>query len=220
MDVLEMTKTPPSEEYCGTTYAAKLLQLSVASVQGLVEAGQLEAWKTRGGHRRISVRSLAEYMKRHGLEPTGQAEGEYRLRVLVVDDDKTMRELYRTRLQRAELPLDFSVMGSAMEALMDIGSIGPDVLVADLNMPGIDGFDMVRMLRAAPKHADMSIVVVTGLAPEDIERRGGLPEGVICRFKPVEMTWLEGFLQGFLRGRQRRLAAPEAGGAFSGGAES
>lgn len=220
MGLVEMTKTTAAsgEEYCGTTYAAKLLQLSIASVQGLVEAGQLEAWKTRGGHRRISMRSLGEYMKKHGLEPSGQVDNQDRLRVLIVDDDKTMRELYRARLQGADLPLDFTLMGSAIEALMDIGNIGPDVLVADLNMPGIDGFDMIRMLRAAPKHADMAIVVVTGLAPEDVQRRGGLPDDVICRFKPVDMAWLEGFLQGLLLGRRRTPAVPfEAGTAVPGG---
>jgi len=220
MGLVEMTKTTAAsgEEYCGTTYAAKLLQLSIASVQGLVEAGQLEAWKTRGGHRRISMRSLGEYMKKHGLEPSGQVDNQDRLRVLIVDDDKTMRELYRARLQGADLPLDFTLMGSAIEALMDIGNIGPDVLVADLNMPGIDGFDMIRMLRTAPKHADMAIVVVTGLAPEDVQRRGGLPDGVICRFKPVDMAWLEGFLQGLLLGRRRTPAVPsEAGTAVPGG---
>jgi excisionase family DNA binding protein len=201
------TAPEPGDEFCGTTYAAKLLQLSVATVQGLVEAGQLEAWKTQGGHRRISMRSLADYMKSHGLERAAAVDVQSRLRVLIVDDDQAMRELYRARLQGTDLPIDFSVMSSALEALMDIGSVGPDVLIADLNMPGIDGFDMVRMLRAAPRHADMAIVVVTGLTPEDIERRGGLPEGVICRFKPLDTAWLEGFLHGVLYGRHRAPAA-------------
>jgi len=215
-----MSKPPlgAGEEYCGTTYAARLLRLSVASVQSLVEAGQLEAWKTKGGHRRISMRSLARYMQDHGVEPPAETPAARRLRVLVVDDDKAMREVYRARLQAFELPLDLTVMGSAIEALMDIASIDPDLMIADLGMPGIDGFDMVRMLCAAPKHADMTIVVVTGLASEDIERRGGLPAGVICRYKPVDMGWLEGFLDGFLRGRLRGTApavaaepAPAAG---------
>lgn len=201
------TAPEPGEEFCGTTYAAKLLQLSVATVQGLVEAGQLEAWKTRGGHRRISMRSLADYMKSHGLERSAAVAVQSRLRVLIVDDDQAMREVYRARLQGTELPIDFTVMSSALEALMDIGSVGPDVLIADLNMPGIDGFDMVRMLRTAPRHAEMAIVVVTGLSPEDIERRGGLPEGVICRFKPLDTAWLEGFLHGVLHGRHRAPAA-------------
>jgi excisionase family DNA binding protein len=46
------------EDYCGTTYAAKLLGLSVGTIQTLVEKNELQAWKTQGGHRRISMPSM------------------------------------------------------------------------------------------------------------------------------------------------------------------
>jgi len=46
------------EDYCGTTYAAKLLGLSVGTIQTLVEKAELQAWKTQGGHRRISMQSI------------------------------------------------------------------------------------------------------------------------------------------------------------------
>jgi excisionase family DNA binding protein len=49
-----------SDEYCGTSYAAKLLNLSVGTVQTLVEKNELEAWKTQGGHRRISIQSIRD----------------------------------------------------------------------------------------------------------------------------------------------------------------
>ena len=39
-----------ADEYCGTSYAAKLLNLSVGSIQSLVEKNELRAWKTQGGH--------------------------------------------------------------------------------------------------------------------------------------------------------------------------
>ena len=51
------------EDYCGTTYAAKLLGLSVGTIQTLVEKNELQAWKTQGGHRRISMPSIREYQK-------------------------------------------------------------------------------------------------------------------------------------------------------------
>jgi excisionase family DNA binding protein len=54
-----------SEDYCGTSYAAKLLGLSVATVQSLVEKGEIDAWKTLGGHRRIALHSLNAYLAKH-----------------------------------------------------------------------------------------------------------------------------------------------------------
>ncbi|MBS4049565.1 MAG: excisionase family DNA-binding protein, partial [Alphaproteobacteria bacterium] len=46
------------EEYCGTFYAAKVLGMSVGTVQALVQRGELKAWRTQGGHRRISLESI------------------------------------------------------------------------------------------------------------------------------------------------------------------
>ena len=48
----------PYDGYCGTSYAAKMLGISVGTVQGLVEKNDLKAWKTQGGHRRISLQSI------------------------------------------------------------------------------------------------------------------------------------------------------------------
>lgn len=192
-----------SEEYCGTTYAARVLGLSVATVQALVESGELQAWKTSGGHRRISLRSLASFMRQQGVEPQPTAVQERRLRVLAVDDDEAMREVYRGHFEAWDLPLDFTIMGSAMEALIDISSINPDVLVADLRMPSVDGFEMIRKLSASASHHGMAIVAVTGLSLAEIAERGGLPASVVCRFKPLDMSWLQGFLAGFLAGETR-----------------
>lgn len=198
-----------SEEYCGTTYAARVLGLSVATVQALVESGELQAWKTSGGHRRIAMRSLASFMQQQGVEPAPTAAQERRLRVLAVDDDEAMREVYRGHFEAWDLPLDFTVMGSAMEALIDISSINPDVLIADLKMPSVDGFEMIRKLSASSSHPGMAIVAATGLSAAEIAQRGGLPPSVVCRFKPLDMDWLQGFLAGFLAGETR---ARESGG--------
>ena len=63
------THTTPErpEDYCGTTYAAKLLGLSVGTIQTLVEKTELQAWKTQGGHRRISMQSIRDYQRRHNM---------------------------------------------------------------------------------------------------------------------------------------------------------
>ena len=54
-------------KFCGTSHAAKTLALSVGTIHTLVEQNVLKAWKTQGGHRRISVQSLVDYQKKRGL---------------------------------------------------------------------------------------------------------------------------------------------------------
>ena len=83
------------EDYCGTTYAAKLLGLSVGTIQSLVEKNQLQAWKTQGGHRRISMQSIREYQRRHNMLVLPMDARDQRIRILLVEDDPVTREMIR-----------------------------------------------------------------------------------------------------------------------------
>ncbi|MES2415660.1 MAG: response regulator [Pseudomonadota bacterium] len=186
-----------SEDYCGTSYAARLLGLSVATVQSLVEKGEIEAWKTLGGHRRISLRSINDYLKkntkvRHASGTrTGMAS---RLRVMLVEDDESARELYKCQFEEWDLPIDCTWMPSALEAMMDIASMRPDLLITDLSMPGVDGLEMLRAIKRNSQLAAMQVVVISGLPAEAIAARGGLPLHAHLQGKPVNFDWLGGFM--------------------------
>ena len=140
------TNTTPDtpEDYCGTTYAAKLLGLSVGTIQTLVEKNELQAWKTQGGHRRISMPSIREYQRKHNMLTIQTEPRDNRLRVLLVEDDAVTREMLRGYCNRSSMPVDCTAMSSGLEALIDISSIKPDVLITDLDMPGVDGFELLR----------------------------------------------------------------------------
>lgn len=192
--------TTSIEDYCGTFFAAKLLGLSVGTVQGLVEKGELQAWKTKGGHRRISMQSIREYQRKNGL--TEIPEKTRFLKVLVVEDDPAMLEVFKSTIDGWTLPVDCSLMSSAMEALIDINTIKPDLLITDLNMPGVDGFELLRTLRANSSFASMVLVAMTGLSNVEIAERGGLPAQAVTIQKPVDMRWLQGFLAALVAMRQ------------------
>jgi len=192
----------PVENYCGTTYAARLLGLSVGTIQALVEKNELQAWKTQGGHRRISMPSIREYQRKHNMPVTMGETNHQQLRVLVVDDDPVAREMLRGFTSRSEVPVDCTVMSSGLEALIDIASIQPDVLIADLNMPGVDGFELLRTLRNNSQFSKMSCLAISALTQQEIDARGGLPDGVIFMPKPLSMHWLNGFFAAIMATRQ------------------
>lgn len=184
-----------SEDYCGTTYAAKLLGLSVATVQSLVEKGEIEAWKTLGGHRRIALKSIHAYLGKTGPQYSKpDIDSSSRLRVLLVEDDEDTRELYRCHFDEWDLPIDCTWMSSALEALMDIASMRPDLLITDLSMPGVDGLEMLKVLKRNHHLADMQILVISGLAKEAIASRGGLPLHARLQPKPINFDWLQGYV--------------------------
>ena len=201
-----------SEDYCGTSYAAKLLRLSVATVQALVERGDIEAWKTMGGHRRLAIKSVHAYLLKNSPQlPTLITQASARLRVMLVEDDDNARELYRCQFEAWDLPIDCTFVPSALEALMDIASMRPDLLVTDLSMAGIDGLEMLNTLKRNQNLSGMSIVVITGLEPEAIDARGGLPKHAYLLKKPINFDWLQGYMTALVTAngmRQERTVPP------------
>lgn len=189
-----------SEDVCGTFFAAKVLGVSVSTVQGLVERGELQAWKTRGGHRRISVQSIREYQVRHGLSATPAPSSQFH--ILVVEDDPLTLELFRASIERWNLAVDCTTMASALEALMDISTLKPDLLLTDLMMPGVDGFELLRTLRGNPDFSSMVMVAMTGLSAEEVKEKGDLPSNTLTIQKPIHMQWLHGFVSAMLMVRQ------------------
>jgi excisionase family DNA binding protein len=193
---------PPSQEaivqgFCGTSYAAKLLGISVGTVQSLVEKNELKAWKTQGGHRRISLDSVYDYRRRCGMDGSRSQPLE-RLRVMVVEDDPSTRLMMQAHFDDWSAALDVVMYESALHALMDMLSVQPQVLLTDLRMPHVDGFALLHQLKQHNLLQRMSVVVITGMSSDEIVRRGPLPDGVQLIYKPVDMDWLKGFFDALI----------------------
>ena len=190
--------------FCTTREAAQLLGVSLRTAQLWVESGLLEAWKTEGGHRRILRASVGRLLAgKAGTLPAAAQADEEPLQVLVVEDDNVLLKLYQLRIAAWKLPLALSVAGNGYEGLMRIGRKSPDLLILDLAMPGMDGFQMLHHLVHSPFREGMEIAVVTGLDQEEIADRGGLPQGVTLLPKPVPFARLREIVERLLRKREQ-----------------
>ena len=198
-------KAESPREFISTAQAAKQLGLSLGAVQQMVECGTLAGWKTAGGHRRIrqdSVDALLARARSPGLQPrAGSANSKVRL--LVVEDDRLLQGIYRETFAAWDSPLDVRIIGHGLDALVEVGREPPDLLIADLRIPGIDGFEMIRRLRDNPLSSDIAIVVVSALGPKEIAASGGLPEDITVYRKPVPFHELHGYVQALISIRRR-----------------
>ncbi len=188
------------DTHCGTGYAAKVLGMSVGTIQKLVAKNELQAWKTRGGHRKITIASLEEYQRRFEQISHQSPSKDGQLRVLLVEDDAVTRQMVQGYCNNAPLPIHCTAIASGMEAMIRITDIQPDLLITDLDMPGIDGFELLHLLRQNPRFDPMAVMVLTALTPKEIQARGQLPQGTVCISKPAKASWFHGFFSGILMG--------------------
>lgn len=189
-----MTLSPLQQPFCTTREAASLLGVSVRTAQLWSESGLLTAWKTPGGHRRITRESV-EKLRPRGAQPVvpAVAEKEPGLppRILIAEDDSIFQELYLSILGSWAMQPRLTLAQNGFDALVRIGQERPDLLITDLDMPGMDGFEMLRALKAMPEMDGLQIIVVTGLSAVEISQRRGLPEGIPVLHKPVAFSQLE-----------------------------
>ncbi|MFB1029375.1 MAG: response regulator [Thauera sp.] len=196
-------KPDSKSEFISTAQAARQLGLSLGAVQQMVESGTLAGWKTAGGHRRIRQDSVDALLARARSPSAPTRSGGDRLRGMGVEDDRLLQNIYRETFLTWSLPIDVHVMEHGLDALVEVGREPPDLLIADLRIPGIDGFEMIRRLRDNPLSSDIAIVVVSALGPKEIAASGGLPEDITVYRKPIPFHELHGYVQALISIRRR-----------------
>lgn len=194
-----MSSSPIQKSFCTTTEAARLLGVSVATVQLWTETGMLEGWKTEGGHRRIQRASVDRLLYRNAATvpeaadpiPEPAQAPRQTLHVVAVDDDPNLLRLYGLRMLTWSAHVLLHTFDNAYAALLAVGRQAPDLLLMDLHMPELDGFSMLKILSHAQEMKNTRIVVVSGLDAQDIADRGGIPPDIDLLPKPVPFDRLE-----------------------------
>ena len=198
--------------YCTTREAAQQLGISLRTAQLWADSGLLEAWKTKGGHRRITRTSIQRLLDGVGVmarpqdgRTTAPTQALERLKVLVVEDDSLLLKLYKTVIASWNLPADIITASNGIEGLIRVGRDAPDLMITDLDMPGMDGFQLLHNLANSSFREGMEFVVITGLDSAAIAAQGGLPEGVRLFSKPVPFMQLRALLGGMIEHRAAYL---------------
>lgn len=91
-------------------------------------------------------------------------------KVMVVEDDASLREIYGIRITAEGYEVVSA--GDGEEALAVAVREKPDLILSDVMMPKISGFDMLDILRSTPETADIKVVMMTALSAEDQRQRG------------------------------------------------
>jgi len=163
---------------------AEMLMVSPITVRQLAQKGALTAQTTPGGHRRFMSHDVERFAKERGLSL--QLPDDNRLRVLVVDDDKQLSG-YLSELLRS-LPLDIVVdtADDRFSAGRIVQKFLPNIILLDLMMPGLDGFQVCKRLKADPTTKAIRIIAMTGFPSQENINRIIARGAEACLHKPID----------------------------------
>lgn len=158
--------------YYTTFQVANFLGVSLPTVVNWVNSGLLDAHRTPGGHRRIARNDVITFARRqdYPLSREFLAEGRDTPRVLVVDDERDFAEMVREYLQ-VKGGLEVEWADSGFQAGLTVARFKPDVILMDLMMPDMDGFQVCRMLRDDPDTRHIPVVACTAFGEPNMGQR-------------------------------------------------
>lgn len=150
---------------------ARLCSVRTETVSRWIHNGSLRAHSTPGGRFRIPSDVAIDFMRQHDIPIPPDLEGERAHRILVVDDEKTIREVVVQALKRIDEDLQIEEAEDGVEGCIKLGSFYPDLLVLDLMMPKADGYAVIEQVRNDANLKGTKILVLTGYpSPENIDR--------------------------------------------------
>lgn len=158
--------------YLTTGAVARECGVTPASVKKWIGQAKLHAVRTPGRHFRISL----EEFERFKAEYRFPVEPEHAPRILVVDDSPRVVDFIIDALRDLVPGSELEAASNGYDGLLKVGTFGPDLLILDLRMPGLDGLEVCRQIKANPAIRTTRILMITAFADKGTAqeaRRGG-----------------------------------------------
>ncbi len=145
-----------------TGQLAASCQVTIPTVKRWIREGHLTAFQTAGGHFRVTEDELRRFQDAHRMPvDRARAEVEALPKILVVDDDSALLDtLWEALTWDGRYKVELAQDG--YEGLIKVGSFAPNLLVLDIRMPGLNGFQVCRRVKADPATRETRILVITG----------------------------------------------------------
>jgi excisionase family DNA binding protein len=159
LDVLTVNQ---ASEFCG---------VSPQTIVNWINADKLKAYKTPGGHRRIHKTDIEAFLKKHGMPCFGLSsdtpvESDMNKCILVVDDDDVIVETITASLEEDEHEYTVISAKDGFEAGIQVSHFKPDLLILDIMMPDIDGYEVCRRVKTSELTKHTKVIVLSGYLDE------------------------------------------------------
>lgn len=156
--------------YYTTFKIGQICGVNPTTVQNWIKENKLRAFQTPGGHRRVQSEDLIAFLKKFGMPIPPELDQKAPL-ILIVDDETDILDMIGDLMQSEDRDVEVAKAQSGVEALLMIGERKPDLLILDLKMPGMDGYEVCHKLKSSPGTRNIRIVAISGDHSKAVEER-------------------------------------------------
>lgn len=163
------------EKFFRTYEVAKICQVAQGTVIRWIKEGKLPSASTAGGHNRIQAKDLMELLKNLRLpipvEFSSQLSFNEKVRILIVDDEPEVRKMIRWKIGEDFPGAEIEEAGEGFIAGLKANAFRPHLVILDLMLPGLDGFQVCKFIRDFPGLKDTKIIAISALMDPDAAKK-------------------------------------------------
>lgn len=159
---------------------AKRLRVSPITLRKWANMGLIQSHTTLGGHRRYPLSEVERLLRRDSLPRNS------RLQIMIVDDDPFVSAILRDFLSNLSTSIVVEIASDGFAAGRKLATFMPDIILLDLMMPGMNGFEVCRQIKSESTTAQIRVIAMTGYPTEENIKRILSAGAEGCLAKPVD----------------------------------
>lgn len=149
-------------KFLSVKQVAEYLEVSKQAVDKWINAGEIKVYRLPSGRIKILRSDFLSYIKTHDLYLDKEFFNIKSRNIVVIDDDESIHNLFQKFFGELNSELDVKYAVDGMSGLLIIGASNPDIVILDIEMPGMKGIEVCKKILADDSLIGINIVVISG----------------------------------------------------------
>ena len=149
-------------KFLSVKQVADYLEVSKQAVDKWIHAGELKVYRLPSGRIKILRSDFLEYIKTNDLYLDKEFFNLDSRKIVIVDDDVSIHSIFQKFFEEVNLDLDVKYADDGISGLLLLGAEKPDIVILDIEMPGMNGIELCKKILADTSLSGIKIVVISG----------------------------------------------------------